>query len=386
MKNQIDALIMNYVKHPTKCQDTNSIITNIREMQCVTKTDMVNIFNSISNYHWIDYPRFKNRKGVKDNLTRYSSHLLWFADDRDRRNHLPTSPRLCLLQFYYLEQEHNHAIHPLVTQLIEKDTRQGVEFSIPPAKKRKKITHFFTVRLTANQMWKMTNQVDFNEYCNHAAEDRTLYTKFMEQILMEGNIKWRFHDECTDICMINDVDRDSGVIKHNSFAHVTYATDVSGQIILRCTCDTYEFIQTTAHQQNPIWSVEDIVPHTSFTCPHCQFFSDHLLNAYTTVLSQPVENLPPALAMVKKSLGYINKPYVLMGNVHSNSTTKFSIKGFEENTYSTVNVTFEHRKCVVTCTNGMFCRNAQHGKSPQIFKSHKSGITLPSFVHICTAH
>ena len=274
MKNEIDALITNYIKHPTKCQDTKSIITHICEMQCVTKKDMVNIFNSISNYHWIDYPRFKNGKGVKDNSTRYSSHLLWFADDRDRRNHLPTSPRLCLLQFYYLEQEYNHAIHPLVTQLIDKDTKQGVEFSIPPSKKRRKIKHTSShiVRLTANQMWKMTNQVDFNEYCNHAAKDRTLYTKFTEQILMEGNIKWRFHDECTDICMINDVHRDSGVIKHNSFAHVTYTTDVSGQIILRCTCDTYEFIQTTAHQQNPIWPVQDIVPHTSFTCPHCRFF------------------------------------------------------------------------------------------------------------------
>ena len=56
-------------------------------------------------------------------------------------------------------------------------------------------------------MWKMSDEVDFNEYCNHAAQDRSLYTKFTEQILTEGNIKWRFHDECTDICMINDVDR-----------------------------------------------------------------------------------------------------------------------------------------------------------------------------------
>ena len=110
-------------------------------------------------------------------------------------------------------------------------------------------------------MWKMADEVDFNEYCNHAAQDRSLYTKFTEQILTEGNIKWRFHDESTDICMINDVDRDSGVIKHNLFAHVTYTTDISGQIILRCTCDIYEFIQSTAHQENLIWPVEDIVHH-----------------------------------------------------------------------------------------------------------------------------
>ena len=249
-----------------------------------------------------------------------------------------------------------------------------------------KHTSSHIVHLTANQMWKMADEVDFNEYCNHAAQDRSLYTKFTEQILTYGNIKWTFHDESTNICMINDVDRDSGVIKHNSFAHVTYSTHTNGELILICTCDIYKFIQTTAHQENLIWPVEDIVADASFRCPHCRFFKDHLLNAYTTVLSQPFENLPPALAMVKKSLGYINEPYVLMGNVHSNSTTKFFIKGFEENTYSTVNVTFEYVKCVVTCTNGMCLYKCTTTKSSQISKSHKSGITLPACVHFCTSH
>ena len=136
-----------------------------------------------------------------------------------------------------------------------------------------------------------------------------------------------------------------------------------------------------------IWPLEDIVPDASFTCPHCRFFKDHLLNTYTTVLSQPVENLPPALAMVKKSLGYINQPYVLMGNVHSNSTTKFSMKGFEEDTYSTVNVTFEYGKCVVHMHKWhVFCTNAQPQKTSKISKSHKSGITLPACAHFCTSH
>ena len=69
LKKQIDELIMNYVKQPTHIQETNSIITHTCQMQCVSKKDMVNIFNSISNYHWIDYPRLKKGKGVKDNLT-----------------------------------------------------------------------------------------------------------------------------------------------------------------------------------------------------------------------------------------------------------------------------------------------------------------------------
>ena len=143
---------MNYVKQPTQIEETKSIITHISEMQCVSKKDMVNIFNSISNYHWIDYPRFKKGKGVKDNLTRYSSHLLWFPDDRDRRNHLPTSPRLCLLQFYYFEQEYKDAIGLLVTQLMEKDKGEAAEDSIPPCQKKKEDqTHLFTYSLPHTQ-------------------------------------------------------------------------------------------------------------------------------------------------------------------------------------------------------------------------------------------
>ena len=114
-----------------------------------------------------------------------------------------------------------------------------------------KHTSSHIVCLTANQMWKMADDVDMNEYYNHAAQDQSLYTKFTKQILTEGNIKWRFHDVSTDICMINDVDRDSGVIKHNSFAHVTYTTHTNGEVILICTCDIYKFIQSTAHQENP---------------------------------------------------------------------------------------------------------------------------------------
>ena len=91
--------------------------------------------------------------------------------------------------------------------------------------------------------------------------------------------------------------------------------------------------------------------------------------------------------MVKKSLGYINEPYVLMGNVHSNSTTKFSIKGFEENTYSTVNVTFEYGKCVVTCTNGM-CSVQMHNmkKVPKSSKVTNLESRCPHVRTFATAH
>ena len=77
---------------------------------------------------------------------------------------MPTSPRLCLLQFYLFEEEYKDAIGPLVTQLMEKDKGQSAEDSRPPAKRRKRMKHTSShiVHLTANQMWKMADDVDMN--------------------------------------------------------------------------------------------------------------------------------------------------------------------------------------------------------------------------------
>ena len=186
-----------------------------------------------------------------------------------------------------------------------------------------------------------------NEYQNHAAQDRSLYTKFSEHMLTE----WHFHDEGTEICMMSDVDQETGVMKPNSFVHVTYTTDANGEIIHTCICKIFDFIHQTTHQHNPIWCLEGTIPDISFTCLHCRFFKDYLINMYTKVLSQPIETLPPALSMVKRSLQFINEPNVLMGNVHSTSTTKFSVKGLEHNIYSSVHITFEYGKCVVTYTH-----------------------------------
>ena len=106
------------------------------------------------------------------------------------------------------------------------------------------------------------------------------------------------------------------------------------------------------------------------------------MNVYTEVQSQPMETLPPALSMVKRSLQFINELYVLMGNVHSTSTTKFSVKGSEDNTYSSVHITFEYGKCVVTCTHGM-CAVQMHNKK-KIPKSSKIENFKGLYTHVQT--
>ena len=159
------------------------------------------------------------------------------------------------MQFYLFEEEYKDSIGPLVTQLVQRDKGEEIADYVPPLKRRKKTKHTSAhiVRLTPNQLWRATDDIDMKEYQNYAAQDRSLYTKFSEHLLTEGNIKWHFHDEGTEICMINDVDKETGVMKPNSFVHVTYTTDANGEIILTSTCNTFDFICQTAHQHNPMW-------------------------------------------------------------------------------------------------------------------------------------
>ena len=133
---------------------------------------------------------------------------------------MPTSPRLRLMQFYLFEEEYKDSIGPLVTQLVQMDKGEQITDYVPPLKRIKKIKHTSShiVQLTPNQLRRTTENIDMNEYQNDAAQDRSLYTKFSEHLLTERNIKWHFHDEGTDICIMNDVDKESGVMKPNSLS------------------------------------------------------------------------------------------------------------------------------------------------------------------------
>ena len=103
-------------------------------------------------------------------------------------------------------------------KLVQRDKGEEVTDFVPPLKRRKKTKHTSAhiVRLTPNQLWRATDAINMNEQQNNATQDRSLYTKFSEQLLTQGNIKWCLHDEETEICMLNDVDKDTGVMKPNS--------------------------------------------------------------------------------------------------------------------------------------------------------------------------
>ena len=58
--------------------------------------------------------------------------------------------------------------------------------------------------------------VDLNQFLNSAQQNRTLYSKFKEQLITEGIIKWHCHEVHEDIAVLTDINTTTGLIVPNS--------------------------------------------------------------------------------------------------------------------------------------------------------------------------
>ena len=94
-----------------------------------------------------------------------------------------------------------------------------------------------------------------------------------------------------------------------------------------------------------------MLPDSTFTCIHCRYFKEKLLNAYNEATNVESTNIPKQIPMVRDSLDIIHKAVFLLGDILPTGTTKFFVKG--DDSYSIVNFTFSHGRCSVKCTNGL---------------------------------
>ena len=90
---------------------------------------------------------------------------------------------------------------------------------------------------------------------------------------------------------------------------------MSGEYIIKCTCAIYKMIQCAAHQKNPIFPEEEMLPDATFTCIHCRYFKEKLLNAYNEATNVESINIPKQIQMDRDSLHIINKDVFLLGDI-----------------------------------------------------------------------
>ena len=361
-------------------------------MDSQSKKQQFTLLSSISNYHYIDYPSFgmnPKYRPTKQHV-RFLDHILYDPTQRTTkeglpiRKYIPASPRN-KLSYFTMSEECEYQLSKVIAHLLKLETLsevthtlgatfetepQELETEEPPSKKRKHTAKLVSVnpRLLCDSIG-----VDLNKILNSANQNRNLYTKFQENLISDGLINWRLHDNQQDICVMSDINTTTGLLVPNSYVHVTCTRTYTGEQVVKCTCDIYNIIKRAATNNVELLPGQEFDLDNKLTCMHCRFYFENLTNVHEDI---NYNNQSKMIQIVKSSFQYMNDPVQLLGNPVPKGTTKFSVKG--HNNYSVVNISFPNGKCYAKCQNGMCKARMQNKKKvPKQFK-------LSATTHLCS--
>ena len=78
-----------------------------------------------------------------------------------------------------------------------------------PINKRRRKQSSSTMPVTAHAVFESVGS-NLTSQLNSANHNCTLYTRFKEQLMTEGIIKWRSHDQFQDVCVMTDYSSTTG--------------------------------------------------------------------------------------------------------------------------------------------------------------------------------
>ena len=67
---------------------------------------------------------------------------------------------------------------------------------------------------------------------NQVNSERHIYEVFHEQIISEGEIRWRYHEDRKDIVLMKNYNRTTGYMMPENFVHVTCTRGIDNEIYL----------------------------------------------------------------------------------------------------------------------------------------------------------
>ena len=190
------------------------------------------------------------------------------------------------------------------TDSLQQDIADEIN-SFPPAPKKHKQRPRI-VSVTARSIVEEVG-ADLNNVLNSADSNCTIYKTFKEQLVTEGIIWWHYHDDTTDVCIMNDVNTSIGFMMPNLFVHITSHAQEDQEPIIKCSCAIFDLIQQSAKQQTKLLpgQEEELIPDAQLACVRCRFYKEFLTGAYFQATHQTAE-LPRAVSVVQDSLSNMN--------------------------------------------------------------------------------
>ena len=259
VKKEVESLFETHIEEgiPDESPETQhlQLFSHISSLPLGSRKQQFMLLSSISNFHHFGYPSVTEQtRIIKPTHVNYIEHLLYDPDAKENvngdmiRKYIPTSPRNRLMYFLvvghvqlwtlikYLQtcdsQTHTHG--------LQEDIADEIELFPPAPKKCKQGPRIVSV--TARSIVEEVG-ADLNNVLNSADSNRTIYKIFKEQLVTEGIIGWHYHNDTTDVCIMNDVNTSTGFMMPNSFVHITSHAQKDQDPIIKCTCAIFDLIQ-----------------------------------------------------------------------------------------------------------------------------------------------
>ena len=129
---------------------------------------------------------------------------------------------------YFMDTGKEEVLFQLVKHILKGDQTNETDADIikmePPPVPRKKRKHSAHLVSVSQHAVFTAVGADISTQFNCANPNCTLHKLFEEQLVTEGIIKWRLHEQNRDVCIINDIKPTTGHLMPQSFVHVECTT------------------------------------------------------------------------------------------------------------------------------------------------------------------
>ena len=363
-----NAILNKYIEDTTEKGSSYGFtgqLTNIRHN--MDSREQFEMLSTVSNYHSLGFPSTQDPQKIKTPNISFHEHIA----TPEQQRYIPASP--CNRIMYFIKSGELRHLKNYLKFLQLKDNIPEFQTDEPPHKKQRLTGR--ARRVDAFCLKQKYLSPELADMIRQSNIDRSLYTKFKNQLLTSGTIKWHYNQDGRNVCIMNDYSVNEHLMP-NSFVHISSEFTDDDTPVIHCSCQIYNFIQNVEIEEG-----SEIAPETS--CIHCRFFQEHLLNAYE-VINQGCTNIARPLEMVKSSIQFMNDPVLLLSDVLRTGTTKYSVKG--DDYFSLVTVNFAGGICYIKCHSG-FCAAANMNKKrmPRSAKLNESA-KLCSHLQTCYAN
>ena len=258
-------------------------------------------------------------------------------DDEERRRWLPTSLRNRLMHFTKTDitTRYEWYVRSLIECWIKRVDANKIEVGYrtrskdtPRASRRSRATFALAQRETPEMLH---GGVSYEYATNVGEQNRTLYSDFVDRLLMGGTLVLRSYDNRgSGVIIMNSFDNKTGQIQpsmHESIQFRKVGTHRFGRqstLSLTCSCSTFRAFQGEAKQEiDPLGEVDQQI----LTCFHCRFITDYLREACMNLESLDYEQETILLQILSESKrDHANQSVVLLGDIVAGQPIKFSVK------------------------------------------------------------